>query len=544
MQLPKGDNLLLKEFELSTNIVDEVKYEKFTRRPISIDLISKSNTSLTAIRTTTLLSPLVISACGGGGGADTVINSPDKATGMNALYQTPSWQVTEMAEGYWYAGQYYPSMIVFHHPKNIVPIDIDNDGDLDVIVPFVVGYRTGVDSRQNFMVLENINGTLITSEEMTAASPFVAGAGRTGEIYLQAYQASAFVTVNIGSATETEQDNTLPWRFGDLTITLLDPYVGIEEVLIGDIQLPLSTIAQRATAVNAHALAIGDINSDGLDDILVGELSGPFALLQTSGSSFEIFNSELLASLSNWIEPELDVTTPSFLLDLHMNDFNGDGLDDIVVGWGHNPSLSRIFFNSANGFSSENSVVLPEPIYGSGNVMHINTFSGDFANDGRQDIIVVQTRFEPWYGGTYLQYLRNDGAGNFFDETNERLVSPTEFRDTFGDRLEGNFDSFSIIDFDFDGDLDIVGAYSGREVNTLEPIVFINDGTGHFTLFELPIVDAFGGYGIWADFNQNGVMELLTYNSSWDDASGTSSTNFFQVFEFNDSLSEILNSSA
>lgn len=531
-----------------TNFVNLMLREKSTH-PVSHTLSNNAaNINLSTTRTALLLSPLALAACGGndsstivppasiGGEGEHETGSIvyDNTIRIRETYQTTSWQVTEMSDGFWYAGLYIPPAPAFQHPKNTIPVDIDNDGDLDLIVPSVLGYRSGVDSRKNFIVLENVNGTLEYSQEKTDASPFTAGAARTAEIYLQAYDASAFVTVNIGSATETEEDQTLPWFFGDLTITLLDPYVQLQDTLIKDITLPMSAFAQRATAVNAHSLAIGDVNRDGLDDILVGELSGVFALLQNPSGTLEIFTSDFFTALTNWAEPELGISTTSFLLDLHMNDFNSDGLDDIVVGWGHNPSLSRLFFNSSEGFSVENSVTLPEPVYGSDNIMHLNTFSGDFSNDGTQDIIVVHTRFDPWYGGNYLQYLRNDGSGNFIDETDERLVAPGDFRDTFGDRLEGHSDSVRVIDFDFDGDLDIVGSYFEEKAFTVEPFIFINDGTGHFTLVDLPIVDGFGPYSVWADFDNDGVMELLTYH--------TDAGNFFEVYVFEDTLNSAVNS--
>lgn len=525
-----------------TDFVNLMQCEKSTR-PVSHTLSNNAaKINLSTTRTALLLSPLALAACGGSE-SDSEVQTVmyDNTIKIKETYQTTSWQVTEMADGYWYAGEYNPPSLVYHHPKITIPTDLSNDNDNDVIVPFVIGYRSGVDSRESFMVLENVNGILVYSADLTSRSPFIAGARRTSEIYLEAYASSAFVTVNHGSATETEQDQTLPWAYGDLTITLTDSFTQLQETILQDIMLPASSVAQRTTAVNAHSLATGDVNGDGHDDILVGELSGAFALLQTPSGGFEMFTSDLFTAFTNWAEPELGISTTSYLLDLHMNDFNSDGLDDIVVGLGHNPSLSRIFFNSPQGFSAENSVTLPVSVYGSNNIMHMSTFSGDFSNDGTNDIIVVHTRFEPWYGGTHLQYLRNDGNGNFTDETSLRLIHPEDFRDTYGDRGEGNSDSFAVIDFDFDGDLDIVGFYDTSS-NKVAPFIFLNDGTGHFTLVDFPVVDGFTGYGVWGDFDKDGTMELLAYQSSSDDSSGTSSTSFFKVYVFEDTLNDALNS--
>ncbi|GIS03667.1 MAG: hypothetical protein CM15mP106_1140 [Candidatus Neomarinimicrobiota bacterium] len=85
--------------------------------------------------------------------------------------------------------------------------------------------------------------------------------------------------------------------------------------------------------------------------------------------------------------------------------FQRDGKDDIVAGWGHGPAKSRLFFNSDNGFTSENSVTLPTAVYGDANSLHLYTWSEDFDGDGDQDLIINQSRYEPYYGGNYLQFF-------------------------------------------------------------------------------------------------------------------------------------------
>ncbi|GIS03666.1 MAG: hypothetical protein CM15mP106_1130 [Candidatus Neomarinimicrobiota bacterium] len=54
-------------------------------------------------------------------------------------------------------------------------------------------------------------------------------------------------------------------------------------------------------------MAIGDINNDGMDDILVGEFSETYGLLQTANGQFEMYNSSLLPSFSSWKEPTSSV---------------------------------------------------------------------------------------------------------------------------------------------------------------------------------------------------------------------------------------------
>ena len=443
------------------------------------------------------------------------------------LYKTHSWTETEFSEGWWYAGVYNEPQLVSYFPQAVFPVDIGNDGDLDLVIPMNRGYRTGVDSRFNFQVLENIDGKLTFSEEKTSDTPFVAGSRRTELIYLEHYETDAIVTIAHDTAIETETRYDIPWRLGDLTVTLLDPFDSIAETMLQDISLPSAGLTGRTTSLNAHSMAVGDLNRDGLDDVLVGEFSGSYGLVQTVDGKFEYF-AEFLPNISRWYEPDLDVEKASLLLDLHMEDLNGDGFDDIVAGWGHNPSKSRIFFNSENGFSEDNSTTLPAPIYGVDQIMHMNTWSEDFDGDGDEDLIINQTRFEPYYSGTYLQYLMNDGAGNYTDVTSEKLIDPEQYLDTYGDRLEWT-DMFSILDVDNDGDLDIAGRYVGWTDPT--PIILLNDGSGVFELIELPLhIDKPIPFS-WGDFDQDGKLEFVQFEQGGIDESGTFRELSFNVFE-------------
>jgi len=482
------------------------------------------------------VSPLALAACGGSEendlGTSNLGGSSPVALGITKLFETASFQETRQHEGFWYQDEYTEPSLVYNSPSRVMPVDIGADGDLDLIVPITVGYRSGIDTRSNFKVYENVDGSLVYSQELTDAAPFVAGSGRAEVIYLQNQDTEALVTVNIDTTPEGEQDSGVPWGFGDLAIVALDPFASITEAALVGTSLPNADEAGRPTAVNAHALAIGDLNRDGLDDILIGDLTeGAHGLLQKQDGKFEYFTTELLLSLSNWQDPALPANNDSpYLLDLHMDDFNGDGFDDIVVGWGHETSASRVFFNSDSGFSVDTSTVLPESVYGINDSLHMSTFSEDFDSDGDQDLIIVYSRDEPYYGGVHLQYLTNDGNGNFLDETSSRLIDPNDYPNTYGERLDWH-NNFQVLDIDSDGDYDIVGNYSSTDHTKQEPIIFRNDGQGYFELIELPLISNVPFYLVAADFNQNDELELVSYSGGWDDPEGTSATYYFEVYE-------------
>jgi hypothetical protein len=251
------------------------------------------------------------------------------------------------------------------------------------------------------------------------------------------------------------------------------------------------------------------------------------ALLQTASGAFDYIATPLLQSLPDWKEPTLPDSTSGVLIDLHLADLDGDHVDDLVVGWGHNKGLSRVFFNDGHGnFSVNDSTTLPVSLYGNANSLHMKTFSEDFDQDGDVDLVVLNARYEPYYGGNYLQFLENDGSGGFTDATVARLGDPAALADTFAQRLQWT-DFWQVLDADGDGDLDIAG--HGVTSASSAPFIYLNDGAGHFARIDLPGVD--GRPVTWGDFDADGKIEVVAFHSTWNDAQGTSSTNSFSVYE-------------
>jgi len=411
---------------------------------------------------------------------------------------------TEVSEGWWYAGEYNEPQTVGNFPQAGIVTDIGQDGDLDVVVPVNRGYRTGVDTRAHFQVFENNNGTLEYSETLTSKTPFIAGSRRSDLLYVERYDSNVLVTTAHDAAIETETRTDIPWRLGDISFTRLDTFTQVTQEIVPENTLPDSDYVNRYSAVNSHAMAVGDINCDGMDDVLVGQFGEPFALLQTDEGTFDYQTDPLWTELiSSWKEPTLNEATSAFPLDLDIDDYNGDGYDDILFGRGHGTTLSRIFFNDGTGnFNFDDTLALPPSVYGASNNLHMKTFSEDFDNDGDIDLVILQSRNDPYYGGNYLQYLTNDGEGQFTDETALRLVDPSTYEDTFSDRLYWT-DFWQVLDYDNDGDLDI----AGHTINSNQPLLLQNSGSG---LFELDTFTPGDGRPIaWADFNQDGNIEVL-----------------------------------
>ena len=472
-----------------------------------------------------------LSACGGG--SQDTSNQTTETKTPSAQLQTllHSFQEDEFSEGWWYAGQYNEPQLISYFPQAVEVVDIGSDGDLEVIVPLNKGYRTGIDTRHHFSIFENENGVLVYSSEKTSDTPFITGARRVDTLFLERTSSEVFVTVAHDTAIEAETRDDIPWRMGDLSFTNLRTFEDISDELIPSSTLPKSAQTGRDSAVNAHSMAVGDINGDGMDDVLVGEMNSAFILFQTNNSSFDYYTDEFLSSLGwNYREPTLTDATGVLLLDSHLADFDGDGFDDLLLGWGHGTALSRIFFNDKNGkYDLDNSIALPVSVYGADNTLHMKTFSSDLDADGDLDIMILHSRYEPYYGGTYIQYLEQTSENIFEDVTKEKLVDPEEFQDTYGDRL--NWSNFwELADLDGDGDDDLVGI--GAKDHT--PIIYLNDSQGNFTKAELAASNINGQPIAWGDFDQDGMLEFVSWQSGWNDSQGTSSTNSFYLYEYSE----------
>lgn len=449
-----------------------------------------------------------------------------------------SFVETEQSPGWWYEGVYSEPQTVGYFPQAGTTIDIDADGDLDYVMPLNRGYRGNVDTRYHFQVFENDAGKLIHSESRTSETPFITGSRRTETIYIERYASEAVVTTAHDTAGEGETRTDIPWRLGDISILLANPFTDVTSELIPTDTLPQAAYVGRDTAVDSHSMACGDIDGDGLDDILVGDWGGTFILCQTLDGAFEYSSPASLRTLvkNEYLDPDLPAATSALTLDLHLGDFDGDGSNDLVVGRGHGTAFSRIYFNDGQGnFSANRSEALPLSVYGADDTLHMRTFSEDFDKDGDEDLLILQTRYDPYYGGNYLQLLENDGEGNFTDITATHLVDPNLYPDTFMGRLNWT-DFWQVIDLDGDSDLDIVGHRAEWSLGS-SPIFFLNDGTGKFDVDYLPAGNSSRPLG-WSDYDGDGLLEAITHEVHWLDAEGASISNEFYFNELVEYSSE------
>ncbi len=208
------------------------------------------------------------------------------------------------------------------------------------------------------------------------------------------------------------------------------------------------------------ALAVGDVNGDGLDDMYVGGAkwqSGQLFVQQQDGS---FRNSTQRAFVLDSLAEDVDAA---------FFDADGDGDQDLyVVSGGAEFSgaaealRDRLYVNNGRGGFDRNRDALPE-FFHTGSCVT----PGDFDADGHVDLFVGSRVVSGSYGPAPRSYLlHNDGTGRFVDVTKERAPALAEV---------GMVSDAAWLDHDDDGVLDLV------VVGEWMPVTLFAQRDGRFT---------------------------------------------------------------
>ncbi|MCW8831031.1 MAG: FG-GAP-like repeat-containing protein, partial [Gammaproteobacteria bacterium] len=350
--------------------------------------------------------------------------------------------------------------------------DIDKDGDLDIVVG-----TGGVDSyylNQSastpvLAVKQNDSGVTIDATRTTAISDLnndgypdlITGNDGVNNLYINNQSLNPFFGVTPIPIT-SDNHNTYGIDVGDLNND------GHNDLVAGNVNgnsyyylndgngLPFDSIANGEVigtgATMSMGIDIADINQDGRLDIIIGN--------------------NQLDTLPNQIYINNGTGTPfaDAPISIDANDFYGtwsieavdidlDGDLDIVTG--NFGTRNRLYVNDgSNTFGTSSGIDITTDQHFTRDVA-----IGDVNGDGKPDIVVANT------SQVNRLYL-NDGVGNPFDTIPASSIS-TDADPTF---------SVSLFDIDKDGDLDLIAANDGSSV-TSPSMLYLNNGTS----------DPFGG---------------------------------------------------
>jgi enediyne biosynthesis protein E4 len=173
----------------------------------------------------------------------------------------------------------------------------------------------------------------------------------------------------------------------------------------------LEALLPHKLSKEGPAFSIRDINGDNLDDIIFGG---------ANGQKTAVFVQNEMGGFLEIDFPELEVDATLEDICIAWADLNQDGLDDLVIGRGGNIpeaekilSDSKVYFGKGDG-KFENGISLPiDPELQVSVILPL-----DFDKDGWIDLFVGGRNVAGKYGEIPRSYLlKNQGNGNFVDFT-------------------------------------------------------------------------------------------------------------------------------
>lgn len=240
------------------------------------------------------------------------------------------------------------------------------------------------------------------------------------------------------------------------------------------------------------ALAVADVNGDGLEDMFFGGAKGQAGelWLQNTDGSFTKGDGKFFEQL----KLSEDVSAEFF-------DANGDGaLDLYVTSAGNEYKEGHLYGNDKLFINFKGQLVFSPMSLPQISSQGKTVATADVDGDGDLDVFVGANVVNGAYGTNPHQYLLiNDGNARFRDETANRL--PKDL---------GMINDSKWYDYDNDGDLDLL------LVGEWTPIVLLeNDGAGNFEKVETESLKNTNGW--WyslhlADVNNDGKMDFIAGN--------------------------------
>jgi hypothetical protein len=222
------------------------------------------------------------------------------------------------------------------------------------------------------------------------------------------------------------------------------------------------------TGPNQISVAVGDFNSDGIQDLAAAHEGGHNTVSIRFGTGTGTFTDTT----------ELPVGSHPFCV--AVGDFDSDGNQDLAVNGSGDNAISILLGNGSGGFVSQLVVDV--------SWTPVSIVIGDFNEDGKQDLATAD------YNGASVSVRFGYGQGNFYGTT-EVPVGSYPY-------------CISLGDFNSDGHQDFAVANSGN--NTIS--IRFGDGTGNFSGNTEVNVGTTPYSVAVCDFNHDNKQDLVSAN--------------------------------
>jgi hypothetical protein len=370
-------------------------------------------------------------------------------------------------------------------------VDLDNDGDLDVLVNNI---------NDKAFVYEN---TLMDSKPKGKHYLSVQLKGDAGNIN----GLGAWIELYYGKNQQVYEQT--PYR-GYLSTVQLNPHFGLESSMIDSLVIKWPD-GNKQTLKKVPADQTIKIDKKNANE-KYSWYKDKVALKSLFKDISDSLGVRYSHSQINYIDFNIQKLIPhqfsSYGPSLAAGDVNGDGLDDIIIG-GNSSFGSTLLLQQSNGSFLQKTLILPSE-KNDAQYQDMGTILFDVDGDGDLDLYVGRGGYQsrPNSVGYQDQFYVNDGYGNFKSDS---LALPSNFTSKSCVRA---------IDYDKDGDLDLFVSGRVEPWNYPKPVssfIYRNDsknGRIRFTDVTAQVAKKLDNIGLvsdalFTDFDNDGWPDLV-----------------------------------